>query len=41
MDGVLLRQYIDDGKMTVDILDNKSPYRVMRNGIDVFEKYMG
>jgi len=40
LDAILLRHSIDGDKIVVSIIDDKSPYRVIHNGIDIFEKYM-
>jgi hypothetical protein len=39
MDSILLRHYIYDDNICVDIIDDQSPYQVVHNGVDVFAKY--
>ena len=37
LDSVLLRHSIDDNKIVVSIIDDKSSYRVIHHGVDIFE----
>ncbi|NSL88968.1 hypothetical protein ECE50_019155 [Chitinophaga sp. Mgbs1] len=40
LEAIQLRITIDEGKIVVSILDENSPYNVLHNGEDVFEKYI-
>lgn len=40
IDSLFIRHHITGDKIGIDIIEDNSQYRVIHNGIDVFEKYM-